>query len=124
VFGETLGLGQDKTDITIVSVEGSYVIEVKWMGKNKSNTEHNEERIDEGLVQIALYLENDKQLICGYLVIYDARSLDVHKTRCGYNESLRHGFCQTPRIIFLESETPSQAGERIVAELSDDSGNS
>lgn len=45
VYGETQGMGQDKTDITIVTEAGSIVTEIKWLGKNENGTSYVEVRI-------------------------------------------------------------------------------
>ncbi len=113
VFGETRGMGQNKTDITVVTPSGSHVVEVKWLGTN-GKSKYERERIDEGLAQINIYIENDNELVCGHLVIYDGRSLKTHQTDSAYDDSLRHSLCEPPDFLFLDSETPSVAATRIV----------
>lgn len=113
IYAEPTGLGQDKTDIIIVTSTGSYVIEVKWLGINQSGQEYKQDRIDVGLAQVKIYLEKDHQLVCGYLVCYDGRLREVHETESSWNDSLRHELCRDPQILFLSSEVPSVAAVAI-----------
>jgi hypothetical protein len=117
VYAEPTGFGQGKTDIVVVVPYGAHVLELKWLGKNQNETQYGEDDIDPGLLQIADYLTSRDGFICGYLVIYDGRSLEEHETQCRYNDGLRHGRCKTPRILFLESESPSDKSKRIVREM-------
>ena len=70
VYAEPSGLGQNKTDINVVTANGKHVIEVKWLGINEKGTSYDEKRIGEGLRQIKIYLDNDQQLVAGHPVIY------------------------------------------------------
>jgi hypothetical protein len=115
IYAEPTTMGQDKTDIVVVTIEGSYVIEVKWMGINENKQSYDEDRIDEGLVQVGLYLDNDNSLVCGHLVIYDGRSHATHQNACQYTKTRKHLLCHDPLIFWLVSETPSETGPRIVA---------
>jgi hypothetical protein len=114
VYADTTGVGQDKTDVMIVTINGTHMVEVKWLGKNEKGTSYSEPRIDEGLVQVSIYLNNDEAIIVGYLVIYDGRSIEDHKAKSRWTASLKHKRCTLPRILFLETEPPSQAAVRIV----------
>jgi hypothetical protein len=116
VFGESQSMGQDKTDITIVTEVGSIVIEVKWLGKNENGTSWAEVRIHEGMIQVADYLQRDRKLIRGYLVLYDARSEDDNHNRSSYPKDCRHERCEEPIIYFLRSETPSARATRLAAQ--------
>ncbi len=116
VFGETQGMGQDKTDITIVTEAGSIVIEVKWLGRNESNTRYAQIRINEGMLQVADYLNRNPRLMTGYVVIYDARSDEEHRTESTYPIASRHEKCHEPLVYFLRSETPSEHAVRVAAE--------
>lgn len=113
VYGETLGMGQIKTDITVVTEVGLLVIEVKWMGKNESGTSYKEIRIREGLAQVALYLAKNDKIFGAYVVLYDARPENVHKTSCTFPETSVVNKCERPIIYFLPSETPSQTATRV-----------
>jgi hypothetical protein len=114
VYADPTGVGQDKTDVMIVTINGTHMVEVKWLGKNENGTSYGEKRIDEGLVQVSLYLNNDEALIGGYLVIYDGRSHEDHNAKSSWNTSLKHKRCTFPRILFLETEPPSHAAVRTV----------
>ena len=113
VYGQPKGLGQYAMDIVVVTVAGSCLIEIKWMGKNESGTYCGQDHINEGLAQVKLYLDAEEDCICGHLVIYDGRSMDDHKSKSTYNDQLRHAKCTTPKILFLESDTPSKQAVKI-----------
>jgi hypothetical protein len=108
VFGQPKGLGQYAMDIVVVTVGGSYLIEIKWLGKNASGTLCGRDHIDSGLAQVKIYLDGDEDCICGHLVMYDGRSMEDHEGKSSYNDLLRHPKCTTPKILFLESEPPSK----------------
>lgn len=117
VYGETQGMGQDKTDITIVTEVGNIVIEVKWLGRNANNTSYAQIRIHEGMIQVAEYLNRpNSRLMQGYLVIYDARSSAENQNESDYPATCRHDKCKEPMIYFLRSETPSELASRLAAE--------
>lgn len=107
VYGEAQAMGQDKTDITIVTDIGNIVVEVKWLGKNENGTSYSQVRIDEGMIQVADYLSRNSKLMKGYLVLYDGRNEDAHKTQSGHVADNKHPKSNTPLIYFLRSETPS-----------------
>ena len=115
ILGETLGLGQDKTDIEVVTIDGNHLVEIKWLGKNENGTEYDESAISKGLAQVKIYLDHDQDwlFICAHLVVYDGRPLQAHQGRSGYDDSQRHNLCKPPHILFLESETPSVTAKRI-----------
>ena len=108
VYGQPKGLGQDETDIIVVTLDGSYLTEIKWLGKNESDTSYDQDQINIGLAQVKIYLDGDEQCVRGHLVVYDGRSHEDHKTKSTHDDSLRHVRCTIPKIIFLESETPSK----------------
>jgi len=108
VYAESRGLGQDPTDITVMTASGDVVIEIKWLGVNASGTKYGQPRIGDGLRQVAIYLDNDQKLTKGYVVCYDARARDIHERESEWEASEMHGLCEPPRILFLESETASE----------------
>jgi hypothetical protein len=112
VYAEPTKHGQDKTDIIVTTFDGKYVIEVKWLGKNQKKTTYGEGRIQEGIAQVAIYLNNDAKLVWGHLIIYDARTADDHRNKCSYDKTEQHLRCSEPRLIFLESESPTQVVQR------------
>jgi len=120
VHGEANAMGQDKTDITIVTQDGSIVVEVKWMGQNKNKTRYAQVRIKQGMIQVADYLKRNRRLMQGFLVIYDARSEQAYDKKSTYPKKCRHARCEEPIIYFLRSETPSERAERVAAETSDE----
>jgi hypothetical protein len=107
VIGEARGLGQDATDITVVTVAGNFVIEVKWLGTNDNGTKYQQERINEGLRQVREYLQNDPKLVRGFVVLYDGRPAQQHASESDFDPASRHHDCESPRLLFLRSETPS-----------------
>ena len=109
VYAEPTKHGQDKTDVVVVTVDGKFMIEVKWLGKNESHTVYAEGRIQEGLEQVAIYLTNDTKIVWAHLVIYDARVLAQHQANRSYAATCKHSRCSEPNLIFLESDTPTQA---------------
>jgi len=111
VYAEPSGLGQDKTDINIVTESGRHVVEVKWLGKNERGATYRESRIGEGLRQVKIYLDNDDKLVAGYLVVYDARPAAENSTKCQYADADLHAMCARPMIHFLESVSPSIAAK-------------
>jgi hypothetical protein len=113
IYAEPLGLGQDKTDIIVVTSRGSFVIEIKWLGRNQNDKEYKQDRIDEGLAQVKIYLDNDADLVSGHLVCYDGRSKEVHESESNWNDSLRHRLCRDPKILFLSSDVPSVLAKAI-----------
>jgi hypothetical protein len=117
VKAESRGMGQDPTDMTVVTPWGHHVVEVKWLGRNEASTEFKHPpRIDQGLEQVSLYLDRDPRLIGGHLVVYDARPQAEHQASSKHNEQFRHKKCPHPHLVFLESGTPSEiAKERVGA---------
>jgi hypothetical protein len=118
VYAEPSGLGQDKTDINVVTTVGNYVIEVKWLGKNDNETAYDQKRINEGLIQVKLYLERDDTILRGYLVVYDGRPHADHISKSTHQPTCKHLRCEDPKILFLESETPSESAPTIARILS------
>ena len=117
VYAEPRRFGQDATDVVVVTITGAYVVEVKWLGKNDQGTTYGQNRINEGLAQVKIYLDNDRDFICGYLVAYDGRSYDDHQKLSYYAESLRHELCDSPKILFLRSESPSKVAIKEAKKL-------
>ena len=113
LLAEPSDLGQNKTDILVSAMSGNYVVEVKWLGENENHTRYGRTRIDEGVIQVRCYLDNDEELVCGHLVIYDGRPLHAHQNESHYDTSQKHTRCKAPHILYLESETPSVASRRI-----------
>lgn len=113
VTGEMQGLGQDKVDILIATIEGAYVVEVKWLGENESGTKYGIDKIEEGLVQVSIYIDNDDDLVGGYVVAYDGRPQGSEPVS-QYDDTHRHNLCERPIVYFLRSDTPSQVAKATV----------
>lgn len=117
VIAEPCEHGQDKHDIRVTTTDGRrFVIEIKWLGKNKSGTTYKQPRIDEGLQQLKIYLNNDSNFYCGYLIVYDGRPKVEHDNESYWDEQFLHPLCEKPKVLFLKSETPSKEATRIVKE--------
>lgn len=114
VYAEPRFHGLNKTDIVIVTEDGKRVVEVKWMGTN-GKTSYGKKVINEGLVQIKKYLEDDVRIVVGHLIIYDARSSEEHEADSDFDKKYLHALCEDPKIQFLESETPSKMAKRAVS---------
>lgn len=113
IFSNPTGVGQEKTDIHVTTVDHSqHVIEVKWLGKNKSNTEYKEDSIGAGLEQVKIYL-NTGDYTDGRIVFYDGRQKDISDRERNYPPECRHPECLEPYFIFLESESPSKKAKRV-----------
>jgi hypothetical protein len=123
VYAEPRSMGQDATDVTVVTVAGEHIVEVKWLGKNVNNTEYKQDRIDQGLKQVGIYLDNDVRAIRGYVLLYDARPRDKHEKESSYDPAVQHERCECPIILFLESDTPSQAAKLKSSSANDQTQN-
>jgi hypothetical protein len=115
VYADPRGSGQDRTDIIVVTQSGNHVIEVKWMGRNEKKTEYDGTRINEGLVQVDLYLKSNETLVRGHLVVYDGRCPVMHACASQFTDGLKNARCDTPHVLFLPSATPSVAAPAIAA---------
>ena len=114
VYAQPMGLGQDSTDIIVVTSSSAiFLIEVKWLGVNENKTKYDFKQIDKALVQVKEYLNKDKDVLGGYLVIYDGRSRDLHASQSNHSEKHRHMRCEKPILLFLESQTPSEIGAQV-----------
>jgi hypothetical protein len=109
---ETKTNAGDRTDIDIYAYnEGlHYIIEVKWLGENKSGTAHGIERIVEGIGQIKTYLDRDVGVNEACLVCYDGRIESEHLGKSQIDERIIP-FKGCFKVIFLESESASRKGE-------------
>src|SRR5262249_15994725 len=109
VYAQPSGLGQDSTDIMIITITGgSHLIEVKWLGENEHTPAYRQPQINAGLIQVKVYLEKDNKILSGDLVIYDGRERSLHDSQSKYSKRNLHSRCNHPYILFLESQTPSQ----------------
>jgi len=116
---ETKTNSGDRTDIDLYSHQSGqhYIIEVKWLGKNKNNTSYDFKRIVEGVGQIRTYLDRDKTLNEACLVCYDGRTEKEHEEKSTVDEKLIPAK-GVYRIIFLESMSASRKGEKYATDQS------
>jgi hypothetical protein len=116
IVAETRSFGQDPADVLVITPQGDHIIEVKWLGINGKKTSYGEPRINEGLRQVCLYITNDPKIIQGHLVLYDGRFGEDHEQHSGHDPTCKHAFCSDPKILFLESESPSQKAKHELTE--------
>lgn len=107
VSAEPRGFGQNAYDIKIVLPYKKYCLEVKWLGENEHGQKYDMTQISVGLGQVLEYLDKDTEILRAYLIFYDARPREEHRTQRGYDSTAKHRLCEEPIILFLESETPS-----------------
>jgi len=80
VMSKVKKISKDETDIEIIAIGGnSYLIEIKWLGKNESNTSHDQPKIKDSIIQVKNYLKTDLKVLDSALVIYDGRDLEKFK---------------------------------------------
>jgi hypothetical protein len=65
---------------------------------------------------VCFYISRDQKIIQGHLVLYDARFGDDHEQHSSHDPAGKHAFCSDPKILFLESESPSQKAKYELAE--------
>ena len=113
IIADPVGQGQNKTDILVITADGPFVIEVKWLGKNESGTTYHGKDVNSGLIQVGLYLKNDPELAWGYLVVYDGRSRLLSERDRKHDPNCKHAYCHDPILIFLESDSPSVVAKAL-----------
>jgi len=68
-------ISSDETDIEIIKSTGeTYLLELKWLGKNVS-TSYSLSRLSDAFDQVENYLESDLEVLEATLVVYDGRTL-------------------------------------------------
>lgn len=66
----------DETDIEIIKHGGdTYIIELKWMGKNKGGSNYGIDKVENAFDQVKNYLDIEKDVLEISLVAYDGREL-------------------------------------------------
>lgn len=81
---------QDETDLEIKAIGGDYyLIEVKWLGKNKSGTTYGEPKIVEAIGQVKNYLDVERDILEATLVIFDGRPLEQYDKMVHIDEAPR-----------------------------------
>jgi len=73
--GSTISGIEDRTDIKISTFDGEiYIIEIKCLGKSESSSsERSDDWANIGLIQLNIYLNDEKYAKEGILVLYDGR---------------------------------------------------
>lgn len=120
VYGMVNKLSSDQTDIEIRAREPKfYIIEVKWLGTNSSNTTYSWDRLESGVTQVKNYLDIEPQCLEACLVTYDGRELEEFRKleECDGEADQWKEFrkCNTKEfppkgkglLFFLESQTAS-----------------
>ena len=105
----------DRTDITILTYElKKYILEVKWIGKSVSSSYDGKEahkRSNSGINQLLIYLNRDRNAICGHLVVYDARKAKV-KIKWENAEKWDVRIDRQPSVIPLHVESASKKAKK------------
>lgn len=114
ITAEPTGMGQNKTDIVVTTAAGGNIIEIKWLGENDKKTICRAEHISFGLEQVKKYLDRDKSMISGNVIVYDGRTEAQHSSDKGWKAEHKHHLCSDPLIRFLPSESTSSAAKKVV----------
>lgn len=113
---------RDELDLLVIAPMGrTYLVEVKWMGKNSNDTKYTIKAVSDGLGQLKDYLVKQPDIKRGTLVAYDGRELKEFESvvcvsdeqtsgckrleTCGGIPVPDRGSCL---ILFLENTTASQ----------------
>jgi len=117
--GATISGMEDRTDIRIMTFESGeiYIIEIKCLGKTKlSSSEKSDERANEGLIQLGIYLKDEKDSKTGVLVLYDGRKENkdiIWDPEIEWHPQMD----RNPMRFFLESESASAKAKKIYAKM-------
>ncbi|NIK69124.1 hypothetical protein [Paenibacillus sp. BK720] len=100
-----------KVDISIQTVNSSYLIEIKWLGraskKDSSGTSNGVKRALAGARQVIRYIEMSKgDIVKGILVMYDARESDEE---IPWGDKETHHLLDRKFRMWLRSDSASQA---------------
>lgn len=72
----TRKISNDETDIEIIKHGGdTYIIELKWLGENKSGTKYNIDKVEAAFDQVKNYIEIEQDVLEISLVTYDGREI-------------------------------------------------
>lgn len=115
--GATISGQEDRTDIRIITFDTDlYIIEIKCLGQTESSTSYSDSWANEGLIQLNIYLKEEKDCTLGTLVIYDGRKEDKDivwskKIKCHQKYDGKH------MRFYLESESASKEAKRKYREM-------
>ncbi len=115
--GATTSGSEDRTDIRIITYEDGdmYIMEIKCLGKTDS-TKYNNYWANEGLIQLGIYLEDEKDSKIGVLVLYDGRK-ESKDIIWNHEIEWHPKMDRNPMRFFLESESASAKSKRIYEEI-------
>lgn len=116
--GATISGTDDRTDIRILTFNGEiYIIEIKCLGKTESSpSEKSDDWANKGLIQINIYLKDEKQSTKGVLVLYDGRKKNrkiIWDSKIVWNPKVDGN----PMRFFLESESASVKAKKIYTKM-------
>ena len=119
--GATISGSEDRTDIRIITYESGeiYIMEIKCLGKTKSSSsEKSDAWANTGLVQLNIYLNDEKYAKEGVLVLYDGRKND-RDIKLNWNSDAKwhSGLDKKPMRFYLESESASVKAKRIYSKM-------
>ena len=118
--GATISGTDDRTDIRILAFDGGlYIIEIKCLGKtNFSGPVTSDVWANQGLIQLNIYLNDEKNATEGLLVLYDGRKNDKN-IEFDWNSGIKwhSGLDKNPMKFFLESESASVKAKKIYSNL-------
>ena len=116
--GATIAGTDDRTDIRILAFDGGlYIIEIKCLGKTKlSLSEKSDVWANEGLIQLGIYLEDEKDSKIGVLVLYDGRK-ESKDIIWNHEIEWHPKMDRNPMRFFLESESASVKARTIYTAL-------
>lgn len=114
----------ENSDAIDIYIQGglnqSYLIEVKWTGRNESGTTHDYSKIEDSFEQIRTYLDSNIHIKNSVLLVYDGRTgaefnqlvcEDMPRAGCKIIHKMKEKTLH-PRaecmVLFLESQTASQ----------------
>jgi hypothetical protein len=117
--GATISGSEDSTDIRIITYgDGDmYIMEIKCLGRTKlSLSEKSDVWANEGLIQLGIYLNDEKDSKIGVLVLYDGRK-ESKDIIWNHEIEWHPKIDRDPMVFFLESESASVKARTIYTAL-------
>lgn len=120
----TVGSTEDKIDIRITDFENNefILIEIKWVGKARKEskkeskkdetTEYGDEKPNEGLEQLFIYLDTHERVKCGCLLTYDVRDKDEGVIWNKPSTEWHNKLDKPPMTLYLKSESASKESKK------------
>jgi len=115
--GATTAGTDDRTDIRILHLGSGniYIIEIKCLGKTCSR-QYSDDRANKGLIQLGIYLEDEKDSRTGVLVLYDGRN-ENKEIKWNTKIKVHSKIDRNHMRFFLESESASVKAKEIYSAL-------